>query len=839
MSEPSDKKKPFPWRRYGLIIVIVLVIGRVLWLWPRTGWSLKSAEQDQVTITDIERAGLGTKEIRNVVLISMDTCRADHLRCYGYSRKTSPNIDAVAAEGVLFNHAVTPVPLTLPAHASMLTGNTPLRHGVRVNNNYRLGDSNITLAEILKEKGYTTAAAVSAFVLDSQFGLDQGFDTYEDNISKEDKRILSYVQRDGKEVTDIAENWLQKYKGEKFFLFLHYFDPHSPYIPHKEFSFSSPFVRVTRDFYDGEIAYTDHLIGRVVKKLKDLNLYESTMLIITSDHGEGLGQHKETTHGYFTYHSTLHVPLIIKAPGWPKGTVINRIVGLIDILPTICGCLGIDVPEQAEGIDLNTCFVERTAPAKERGLYFESLTPTKFGLAPFLGLVTNRFKYIHTAKPEVYDLLKNPDETRNLVKKQLQNTQIMQAQLKSILEEARVSSAADNKLALNEEATRRLKSLGYVASRSVDENVQFDQIGSDPKEFIQAYNILEKFFTLVPAKKFDEAKKMCSDLLAKRPDVTYLHFLLGQVALYKKDAEGMITHFSQYLANTPELESENLNSDMKVKSTHEFSLAHGSLATAFMVKGQYTKAIVHYKKCLFYNPYKAGIRSNLAGAYFNQGNFADALKHFNKALALDPNLPEAHAMVGYIFLDRGQIQKAVTHFKQALKISPLLQMAYKGLNKALQQKTLIEKNITSLEDALGKDPNQVQMHEKLGVMYYQLDDFKNAVYHWEKLLELNPNHTEALNKLAWAKATHANKSFYDPNQAIKLALRTCELTEYKNASALDTLSVAYAAAGKFDQAVKTAEKALNHALSEKQKDLAEEVQYHLQLFRDGQPYIQE
>ena len=216
-------------------------------------------------------------EIRNVLLISIDTCRADRLGCYGYSRRTTPNIDALAAEAVLFTHAVAPVPLTLPSHSSMLTGTIPPYHRVHNNDNYRLGESNVTLAEVLSENGFATGAVIGAFVLDSQFGLAQGFETYNDSLKERNKRTLtSYNERTADEVTRLANNWLQEHFNERFFLFLHYFDPHIPYKPHK-----IPGPSSQKDLYDGEIVYTDQYIGKVIKKLKHLGLLLQRDMIIS------------------------------------------------------------------------------------------------------------------------------------------------------------------------------------------------------------------------------------------------------------------------------------------------------------------------------------------------------------------------------------------------------------------------------------------------------------------------------------------------------------------------------------------------------------------------------
>ena len=297
MIEMFKNKRLFLSRKSIVAGAILLLIVRTIWFFPRTNWSVKDIRKTDAITTNVRQVDVTSKDIRHIVLISIDTCRADHLGCYGYSRKTSPNIDALAADGVLFNHAVAPVPITLPSHSSMLTGTIPPYHGVRDNSSYRLAGSNLTLAEILRENGFVTGAIVGAFVLDSQFGLNQGFGTYDDNLRKEKENMTTshfFNERKGHEVTLIANRWLEKHRKEKFFLFIHYFDPHYPYELHKRFPFNSiPFFALPRDKYDTEIAYTDSCIGRVINKLKNLNLYDSTLLIITADHGEGLGEHSE------------------------------------------------------------------------------------------------------------------------------------------------------------------------------------------------------------------------------------------------------------------------------------------------------------------------------------------------------------------------------------------------------------------------------------------------------------------------------------------------------------------------------------------------------------------
>jgi len=679
------KKQSFSWRKWILPGVLLLLVIRTVWVFPRTNWSVKNVRQTGVIAKNVSQIVITPKDMRHAVLISIDTCRADHLGCYGYSRKTSPNIDALAADGVLFNHAVSPIPITLPSHSSMLTGTIPPYHGVRDNSSYRLAGINVTLAEILKENGFVTGAVIGSFPLDSQFGLDQGFDTYNDSLGKENKAFSLFNERKGEEVTLIANRWLEKHRNDKFFLFLHYFDPHYPYEVHKRFLFTSiPFLSLTKDRYDSEIAYTDSCIGQVINKLKDLNLYDSTLLIVTADHGEGLGAHSERSHGYFVYHSTLHIPLIAKVPGGPHGIIINDLVGLIDIVPTMCGLLGIPVPTHVQGRDLSHLFSHRSSSNDRRSIYCESLLPTKFGLGPFLGLVSDHWKYIHTLKPELYDLRKDPLETRNLLDEQTQQAHTMQKQLELLLQNSNLNYTADSKVLLDEETRKRLQSLGYISSRTVDEDIQLDQKKVNPKNYIEFYNFTEKFFRFMMSKKFNKARKLCDNMLAKWPDMKQAHYYLGLIAVAEEDMQATITHFSRYLEPA---ESDSKVFGMQVKPDYDMSVAYGSLGVALQRESQLEQAIRNYHKALFYNPYSIETNYALAGAYFEKGRLHDAIKYYSQTLKLDPNSPQAHYMIGNVLVKQEKFEEAVIHYNEALRLKPGWEKARQNLTIAQQRKT--------------------------------------------------------------------------------------------------------------------------------------------------------
>jgi len=340
----------------------------------------------------------------NILLITIDTIRADHLGCYGYQKIKTPHIDQLAKEGVLFEKAFSPIPITLPSHTSILTGTYPTFHGIRNNGTYAVSESAETLSELLKNKGYTTAAFVSSYVLDKRFGLDQGFDVYDDTLSQQGEQKLGDKERQAESVTQAAIRWLKEIKSAKFFLWVHYFDPHEHYQP------PPPFCdEYAGRLYDGEIAYTDHWLGELLKTLQQTSLAENTLIVLTGDHGEGLGDHQERTHGIFIYDTTLHIPLIFTCPQLlPKSMRIKSLVRLIDIAPTILAIAGNKPFKDMQGVSLLPLMQGKTNNL-DLILYCESFYPQySHNWSPLVGLRTEKWKYIEAPMKELYRIDRDP-----------------------------------------------------------------------------------------------------------------------------------------------------------------------------------------------------------------------------------------------------------------------------------------------------------------------------------------------------------------------------------------------------------------------------------------------
>ncbi len=400
--------------------------------------------------------GCARDERPNIVLVTLDTTRADRLGAYGDENARTPVLDALAARGALFEHAYSPVPLTLPSHTTLMTGLSASTHGVHDNTRFIVPDSLETLAERFQASGYTTGAFVSAFVLDSSFGLDQGFEVYNDDThAKEDPLSLMVPQRPGGETTDDALAWLTQERKEPFFLWTHYYDPHAPRTPHL------PFADEIDDSYSAAIAYMDSQLGRLLEGVEGSAAGRETVIIVVADHGESLGDHREPTHGIVAYDSTLRVPLIAVGSGFAPGTRSQHFVRTEDVAPSLLTAAGLTPQEGTEGTPLQSTLTEPSPD--ERIAPFESLGPAfALGWAPLAGVRTSRWKYTAEPNPaELYDILADPGETQNRIAEQPEIVERLAARYAQI-KPVRKSEAERHVLDPAVEA--QLAALGYMSA---------------------------------------------------------------------------------------------------------------------------------------------------------------------------------------------------------------------------------------------------------------------------------------------------------------------------------------------------------------------------------------
>lgn len=721
----------------------------------------------------------GESAIKQVLLISIDTCRADYLSCYGFNRPTTRNIDRLAAESVVFTHAISPAPITLPAHASMLTGTIPPYHGVRDNMDSRLGETQTTLAEILGGAGFATGAIVSSFVLNRRFGLDQGFDYYNDAFIDVGNTV-GFNERRAGETTQLALQWLKEHDEGEFFLFLHYFDPHVSYDP------PAPFAGEFQDnLYAGEIAYTDYCIGAVIDKLKQLGLYDSTLIVITADHGEMLGEHGEQTHAYFIYQSAVRVPLILKVPG-VGARRIDDAVGLIDIVPTICAALDITPPPDVQGIDLGACFGESgTLPARQ--LYCESLVPTKYDAAGLYGLVDSRWKYIHTTRPELYDLSQDPLERNNLAAQLPTKRGALAAQLATMLEQVAAKQQTQGETGSDEQEVRRLESLGYVRGE-VSADFQLNPAKADPKDMIKFYEAWRLLQALpvsgaaAAAGQYDREKKISRELLREMPEFFGSYLYAGKLAMLQSDFPGAAGHL---------VRAERL----KPKQFEAVSL----LAVTLVRLGELDQARHYFQQAVLLRPQDPMVRLNLGMILAKQGDLDQAIETFRGALAIDDKVAALHKSLGRALSLQGKLDEAIDHYQKSLQL----------------------------------DREQPEIYNVLAEANFGQGNTAAAVDNLNTALRLRPNWATAVNNLAHIKATATDPEFRDPPEAIRLAQRACRLTAFQQPRYLLTLAAAYAAAENFTEAIRTAEVALNITRAAGRGEQAADIETRLKLYRSG------
>ena len=396
-----------------------------------------------------------------VILISIDTLRADRLPAYGYAGVETPAIDRFVADGVLFERAYSHSPQTLPSHVSMFTGLLPVEHGVRDNLGFAVGPEHALLPELLTPLGYRSAAVVSSYVLRTEVGLARGFESYDDRLPAAPPDASGVqAQRDGDDSRAAAERWLDENAGadSRFFLFLHLYEPHTPYAPPERFARYDP--------YDGEIAYADEIVGNLFDQLRARGLYHDALIVLLSDHGEGLGEHGEQEHGVFLYDEAIHVPLVMKLPrGRSAGRRVTVPVQHIDLLPTLLDLVGAPAPDVLRGRSLRPLLAGGGDAWPERRLYAEALYPRyHFGWSELYALTTDRYRYIQAPREELYDLIADPDERDNLASARARTVR----DLRAALDEVRGEGPLRTPATVSDDTLRRLRSLGYLGGGAVD-----------------------------------------------------------------------------------------------------------------------------------------------------------------------------------------------------------------------------------------------------------------------------------------------------------------------------------------------------------------------------------
>jgi arylsulfatase A-like enzyme len=510
------------------------------------------------------------KTPRNLVLIAVDTLRQDHLGCYGYERGDSKTIDGLAWNGVMFTQARSAVPLTLPSFASIFTSTYPLYHKIRQNEKFAIVDSVKTLTEVFRDAGFRTMAVIGSAALASRYGLGQGFDMYDDDFidspsfpavgSFPTSESESEARRLAPEVVERAINWLDENSGDPFFLFLHFFDPHLPYdTPEKLPMDGYRYEELPVWAYDSEIANVDRQVERLMAVLEAHDLIDNTLVVLTADHGEGLMEHMEATHGYFLYDSTIRIPLIFSCPGViPRGKVVEGTIRTIDLMPTLIDLFHLEMPDGIQGISFKGQLLGDESPEPVDS-YFETYYGRAFlGWSELKGVQWNEWKYIQAPKPELYNLTEDPGERVNLVDERPEVTSMMKDKLDTI--ESTYSGASVNmarSVPMDPEHKELLESLGYLTDVVTIEE-ETDSLLPDPKDMMEGYYqrqiVLGKIRLagqLIQGKEYDAGVRLLEGLGETGSHEWLVHYQLGLAYMGKSDVERAGEEFRKALEITP------------------------------------------------------------------------------------------------------------------------------------------------------------------------------------------------------------------------------------------------------------------------------------------------
>lgn len=646
--------------------------------------------------------GCGTAPFpTNVVIVSLDTTRADRFGCYGNSSAHTPNFDRFSSTAVRFENAITAAPITLPAHSSIMTGTYPVYHGVHDNDGYVVDNRVTTLAEILSDEGFATGAVLAAFPLDSQFNLDQGFASYDDDFQADwttaENRArtplaFGFVERKSDRVNLAVERWLERNASQRFFLWVHYFDPHQPYNappPYDTQFADSP--------YDGEIAFMDENFGRLLEMLSSRGLMENTIIVVVGDHGEGLNQHGEPTHASYVYDTTMRVPLWISAVGYEQsaGSAVSSQVRTIDLAPTVLDLLGLPRGSEMQGQSLVPLLMEPDQQSDRDALLEAHFNWYHYGWAPLRALRNDRWKYIWGPKPELYDLVVDPDELVNLVERRPEETAELNRRLAELVDAtASPDLGRSAAVVVDAESQRKLEALGYLSGGG-DPSTRVAPF-PDPDKLADMANPMDRWLVITYAnfaselarmQRVDEALSVAREGLAMDPGNYRLRMVLARTYAVR----GLVDKALEEVAAARRLlpadpESYVLAGHIRMaqgrfdQAREEFALAverapHVSahafnLALACERKGDYAEAIENLQAALALDPNSENAIQELAKCYSQVGRYEDARSSFQRALELNPYSPSVLYNIAVFYRHLGEREFSLRMFQAVLQVSP-------------------------------------------------------------------------------------------------------------------------------------------------------------------------
>lgn len=708
-------------RKTIALVAGCLAVGVCLWLFLRP-------EKDPTRRVAKLWSKVGVEK-PNVILITMDTTRADHIACYGYPDVKTPNLDALAGRGVLFEQAATSSPLTLPAHCSIMTGMYPTYHGVRVNGNTALNEEQTTIAEVLSVQGYRCGAFIGAFVLDGRWGLEQGFQQYDDqfDLQKYKHIDLGAVQRPGNEVMDRALAWLDGEKADPFFAWIHLYDPHAPYEPPEPY-FSEYSRRGLVGQYDGEIAFMDEQIGRCVAWLERNGLSQNTVLVLIGDHGEGLGSHGEGTHGYFIYDYAAHVPFIITTPlQGLRGVRVPSQVRGVDVFPTILGLVGIEGRAGVHGRSvIPLMFKPKTRD--EAPAYGESMAPNiQFGWSPLQFLRTTRYKYIDAPKSELYDITQDADEQTNLYGDRPEIARRMKAELDRLVAETSRGAPAPQAANLDKETVERLAALGYIGApvTSKKSSGSGPRALADPKDKLQVFVSIQQAGELIMRDQYAQAAENLEAAL--RDDPTIPQALLQLATCYTELGR---------------IEGAKAKLDAVLKDDPENIQALISLANILLREGKKEDVLALCKRTLSVDERNVQAYMLMGEIYMGEQNHAEALPFLEKAVEIQPKLTRNRLNMAACLVGVKQYDRAEAMLKEIIIEYPKSPRARYNLGLLYEEQGSLGKAKTAYADEVSAFPRGFQARFNLGKILLKLGDRAGYMENMREVVKVAPQQAE-------------------------------------------------------------------------------------------------
>jgi len=701
----------------------------------------------------------------NVIIVSLDTTRADHLACYGNEDIKTPVMDALARTGVMFTQARAAAPTTVPSHTSIMTGLYPVNHGARVNGLYRLADEKTTLAEAFSAAGYATAAAVSAFVLDAQFGLDQGFDLYQDDLTDESAPLrYRYRERPAEKTIAAATAWLDGVPTQDpYFLWIHLFDPHADYTP------PPPFDQEYADNpYNGEIAYVDHCLQKLVDTVAQRGQTDSTLIVIVADHGDGLDQHGELSHGALLYDDTIHIPLIMNCGRHlNQNHYVDSYVSQVDIAPTVLSLVGLPVLP-TDGRDLTQ------PPPPDRLIYSETLhARVIFGWAPVYAAIQGGLKYMHSPSPELYDLTADPGETKNLLAQRPNDVAALLSRLRAFFgAEIDTDVVAESNIDLSIADQRRLEALGYVGLSDAQTRAATSGPRPDPKDMMPVMRELDEVV-------FARTDRPVEERIA--------------------DIEALVERYP------------------------DFTRAYKYLGDAYFEAGEMDKAMQTYQQAVKMDPGATHSLLGLGMTYMRLQRGEDAIETFKTLIEIYPDEWDARYFLAIALRNLRRFEESAEHLRYILDHVPkhkraadVLVQVYTSMGRRAEAEKI-------LADWLARSPERSNIRAALAKSMTQRQEYASAESLLQERMAAAPDDAETAANLALFWIGCPDVRFHRPLDGVRLLERLNATAKYQDCDLIYALSTAYTMVGRLDEAIAMSERGIALAEEQGQKVLGDSI----------------